>query len=661
MAQRESIMDLINRLGVEKSDPRLRMDPYNYPSGAPDVVAQFGSGLQGMGQRLESSLQAEDDLGRFAELIPRWFAANPAQNIGALLQIREPEVEQLRGMAEEAIADPVGTAQSLGQAGIEAVQDPLGTAEQMSALEMLGGGKALSSIAKRLGRKDVEVTDALVRDVQPTRKGQLSQQLYEQAVARGEVPGELSKTTTYAKRIDQLRRIDEIQDLRMEIDRIDAEIPWNQRTPEESAHVAKLTEEVMQRKDAIDISDVDDYSSILGERPLLESLSNLPPQELARIDRAVNQGFNIDAFHGTAGDITDFDPGLLGKTTDAPSARKAYFFSRDADTANSYAQYADAAELGRVTKEELSAQLQPLLDKLQQVDQQLASQRQKIMDSFGGYGPSHIPAFDYDAHAKHDAIMHRAIDNDPKVKALEKEIDNTKLQIDSQYQNIMPVKLRMTNPLVHDFKGEAYREVSYHDLIQTAKDKGHDGVIMKNTTDGGPVTDIYAVFEPQQIRSRYATFEPERAPREVGDKPYTGKALEEKTLELQRDVEFASIEVDQLKSAALDFIEKNEGPISAIFREVLDEQGNVKTGPIKFSGPVTYAGAGTQVQRSRKRITDAIEFKEKAEKELADLIKGKLRTPRKTAGASYVLAEAAFPLGGITASIAYDVNQRGDK
>ena len=60
MAQRESIMDLINRLGVEKPDPRLRMDPYNYPSGAPDVVAQFGAGLQDMGQRLESTLQAED-------------------------------------------------------------------------------------------------------------------------------------------------------------------------------------------------------------------------------------------------------------------------------------------------------------------------------------------------------------------------------------------------------------------------------------------------------------------------------------------------------------------------------------------------------------------------------------------------------------------------
>ena len=55
-----------------------------------------------------------------------------------------------------------------------------------------------------------------------------------------------------------------------------------------------------------------------------------------------------------------------------------------------------------------------------------------------------------------------------------------------------------------------------------------------------------------------------------------------------------------------------------------------------------------------------INAKKRAEKELADLIKGKLRTPGKTAGPTNVLANAAFPLGGITAAISYDVNQRGE-
>ena len=612
MAQRESITDLINRLGVEKPDPRLRTDPYTYPSEGPDVVAQFGAGLQSMGQRLESSLQAENELERFAELIPRWLAANPAQNIGALLQIREPEVEQLRGMAEGAIEDPGGTAKALGQAGIEAVKDPLGTAEQMSALEMLGGGKALSSIAKRLGRKNVGVTPEPKIE---TERGRLSQQLYEESLARGEVPGELSKTTTYAKRIDQLRRIDEIQDLRMEMDRIDKEIPWNRRTPEESDHVDKLKEEVMQRADAIDISDVDDYSSILDERPLLESLSNMPPQELARVDRAVKQGFNIDAFHGTVAEISEFDPGLLGKTTDAPSARKAFFFSRDAETAQTYANYADPVELGRMTSKELYDQSEDLIKRRDEVGRKIA--------------------------------LGKASSGEELQRWKNEEI-SLDMQLKHKGQNIMPVKLRMTNPLVHDFKGESYRDVSYHDLIQAAKDKGHDGVIMKNTTDGGPKTDIYTVFEPQQIRSRYAMFEPEKAPREVGDKPYTGKALEDKTLELQRDIEFGAKEAEGLITKVR--LGVKEGGPNSLLRLVLDEQGNVSS-----------AGAPPPVRALRANITNALEFKANAEKELADLISGKLRTPRKTHGAKDILADAAFPLGCITAYIAYDVNQRGDK
>ena len=543
MAQRESIMDLINRLGVEKPDPRLRMDPYNYPSGAPDVVAQFGAGLQDMGQRLESTLQAEDELGRFAELIPRWLAANPAKRIGAVLQDREGAIQQLRGMAEGAIEDPVGTAQSLGQAGIEAVQDPLGTAEQMSALEMLGGGKALSSIAKRLGRRDVGVTDEPMPDVQPTRKGQLSQQLYEQAVARGEVPGEAALTQ-----------------LRQSTDAAYADIDARTQTGDISRWAA-----------------LDERANV-GDADFVrrQFIDDLPDVEKARLDRAVKQGFNIDAFHGTAGDITDFDPGLLGKTTDAPSARKAFFFSADTETAEAYVSEANPVELKRFTEAEhrkLRKQLQAEASDVHNQIQSLWTQRLDKQIS------------------EQEWLKERGV--------LRKEEDRLYGLRSNLGGNMMPVKLRMTNPLVHDFKGEAYREVSYHDLLQTAKDKGHDGVIMKNTTDGGPVTDIYAVFKPQQIRSQYATFDPERAPREAGDRPYTGKEREDKIRELQDEIEFT----------------KNS------FRRE----------------------------------------HEKAKKDLAALLKDELRTPKRTAGPTYVLAEAAFPLGGITAAIAYDVNQRGDR
>lgn len=67
--------------------------------------------------------------------------------------------------------------------------------------------------------------------------------------------------------------------------------------------------------------------------------------------------------------------------------------------------------------------------------------------------------------------------------------------------NVMPVYLNMKNPLTYDMKGSRYREVTYNDLLIRAKEEGHDGLIIKNTYDGGPLDDIYVVFEPTQIKS----------------------------------------------------------------------------------------------------------------------------------------------------------------
>ena len=80
--------------------------------------------------------------------------------------------------------------------------------------------------------------------------------------------------------------------------------------------------------------------------------------------------------------------------------------------------------------------------------------------------------------------------------------------------HIDKVNLIIKNPLVYDFKGKFFRgnETSYYNLLKKAKEEGFDGVIFKNTYDGGeygrldaimkgkftPET-IYGVFEPEQI------------------------------------------------------------------------------------------------------------------------------------------------------------------
>jgi hypothetical protein len=80
--------------------------------------------------------------------------------------------------------------------------------------------------------------------------------------------------------------------------------------------------------------------------------------------------------------------------------------------------------------------------------------------------------------------------------------------------NVMPVALRYENPLVYDFQGSTYRDQAYADLIDQALREGRDAVILKNTFDPGAgpskLIDVGVVFEPDQVRSKFAAFDPLR-------------------------------------------------------------------------------------------------------------------------------------------------------
>lgn len=80
--------------------------------------------------------------------------------------------------------------------------------------------------------------------------------------------------------------------------------------------------------------------------------------------------------------------------------------------------------------------------------------------------------------------------------------------------NVMPVALRYKNPMVHDFGGNSYRDQTYSDLVDQALSGGHDALILKNTFDPGAgpnkLIDVGVVFDPDQVRSRFAAFDPLR-------------------------------------------------------------------------------------------------------------------------------------------------------
>ena len=240
--------------------------------------------------------------------------------------------------------------------------------------------------------------------------------------------------------------------------------------------------------------DIDD------SRRQLSALDALDDVEKARLDRAVQQGFNLDAFHGTKGDITEFDPGLLGVTTGAESARKGFFFSADPETADDYTRMAFSS---KVRKDQYNPNR---LSELKYEQNEIAATLDRMEKNMAAKYPD----------ANQQTIDEMLFQNDDYRK-LTKRNSEIEAWIDAGYhtregENIMPVKLKLDNPLIHDFKGSNYREQSYDNLLEQAKENGHDGAIFKNTYDGGPLTDVYVVFEPEQIRSRFAMFDPKDAP-----------------------------------------------------------------------------------------------------------------------------------------------------
>lgn len=513
-----------NQTDQDIIDALLRqMDPYNTPQGSPDVLAQLGARLESAGTQLEGSLQGRNQLERFAELIPRWLAANPMQEAGALMQMRQPEVEQLKTMARQAAADPMGTAEAVGRAGVGAIKDPLGTAEKLSLPDIMGGGKALTSLG-RMGRKlrGPDLIESVMPEAKverPKTRQERNQELFQESLDRGEVPGE----RTMAAWREQLKQ--------------------TPARPEGSGQQSRVN---LTR--------------------MLAIFRKLPDIEKARFDRAIEQGWKYDVFHGTKGDITEFDPGLLGESTGAESARLGFFFSADKNTASRYAQNVDAVTAGRVTQAEVDA-LEREYQQLQRTASKKMTEIEKpIIDQIG------IPILNRgldELYAKYEQMpaewkyadevslsrrrdekefiegvrQHEALVKEieevqealqaaeelkweklrdiPEYQQLGSEVDALEGIIDrSDYSglgdNIMPAKLQLENPLEFDFEGDHYRGQTYHELLQKAKAEGHDGAIFRNTYDGADMTDIYVVFDPSQIRSRYAMFDPEKsASREV--------------------------------------------------------------------------------------------------------------------------------------------------
>lgn len=197
----------------------------------------------------------------------------------------------------------------------------------------------------------------------------------------------------------------------------------------------------------------------------------------ARMQRAKDMGFNVDVpvYHGTASDFSAFEESEQGKVTGSESAKNAIFFSDDEATAKAYSIYA--------------AEDAPVKEAMRKADEAEARN-------------------DWDAYDEHLAEAERLEGETFELRKNAKVL-NTYLKIES--------------PLVVDAEGMTPQDLSDNDndnvdswlsnQIQAAKDGGHDGLIMQNLDDAVGLYDQpsnhYVVFDPSQIRSTNAAFDPD--------------------------------------------------------------------------------------------------------------------------------------------------------
>lgn len=229
-----------------------------------------------------------------------------------------------------------------------------------------------------------------------------------------------------------------------------------------------------------------------------------------------------DVIHGTTKLFDQFSKSALGSNTKAPSARMGFFFANEGETSNNYTR---ALLNDPVTEAEIRQEI-----------------RNFIEDGWYRNG-AHARNPNYNPNAFR-AVLNREMALTPGLKRMYRALESSIFShhallkegeegmtpaqqqdtIDKMYALLMRAdvpdiaprsilaRIVMENPFVHDFNKEG-RLSRFSTVIEKAKAAGHDGVILRNVTDGGRnYDDIFVVFEPEQISTR---FNPERDPLQV--------------------------------------------------------------------------------------------------------------------------------------------------
>jgi hypothetical protein len=197
-----------------------------------------------------------------------------------------------------------------------------------------------------------------------------------------------------------------------------------------------------------------------GDGPQMSA--SLPMDEASRMARA-DDLFPIDAYHGTNKDFREF--GARGSATKAKSAKGAHWFTEDPRTAAGYADNAADADVQKLIDASYAAERKGEWDKAHS----LMAQAEQLEQSTPSRGQNVIPS---------------------RLAGRLKEVDMDGVQYDPD-------------------------DVNLTDILNTARSEGFDGVKLTNFSDEAGYgnynpTTHYAIFDPKNIRSRFAAFDPAR-------------------------------------------------------------------------------------------------------------------------------------------------------
>lgn len=202
-------------------------------------------------------------------------------------------------------------------------------------------------------------------------------------------------------------------------------------------------------------------------------------QKDPRIQRAESMGFDTSKtlFHGTNKTFDSFSNKNLGKS--GRSHGQVYFFSDNSEVANQFAEHSATQDF--ITN--------------------------GIPFDWNG---------DADLYKEFNNINEkiRKEKNQEQKEELQKQADAIdRKRYDNRYsgQQVLPVYLKTENPLIYDANGKYLDEKKINRIINQAKQDGHDSVVFNNIVDnpddGEIVSNVTAVFKPNQIRSVNAKFE----------------------------------------------------------------------------------------------------------------------------------------------------------